>query len=93
MKSMHDDKRLLIKKPSSFPGDFPERPEVSIPEVFHGNEASRRIVADQPRNRDIVVMEKFGNIGVVSIFKTLRVIMDQDGRIFVVPFQSEKSPV
>ena len=90
---MHDGKRLLVKGPSSFPGGFPERPEVRIPEVFHDDETASRIVADQPGRRDIDVTEKCRNVGVVRVLYTLRVVMDQDGRILAVPFQPEESPV
>jgi hypothetical protein len=69
----------LVKVLSDFPGGFPERPEVHIPEVFHSDETAGRIMADQPGDRDIDVMKKYRNIGVVRILYTLRVIMDKYG--------------
>lgn len=93
MKSLNDDQRLLIKNASGFGGFFAERPEVRISEVLHKNETAGRIVADQTGNGYIDVTEKYRNVGVVSIFNALRVIMDQDGRIFTIPFQPEKSPI
>jgi len=93
VKSAHDGKRLLVKDSSSFPGGFPERPEVRIPEVFHDDETAGRIVANHPGRRNIDVMEKCRNVGIVCVLYTVWVIMDQDGRVLAAPFQSGESPV
>ncbi len=74
---MHDDKCFLVKGLSNFPGSFPKRPEISIPEVFHKDETVIWIVADQPWHWNIDVMEKCCDVGIVFIFYTIRVVMDQ----------------
>jgi hypothetical protein len=79
MKSVRDGKRFLVKNPSGFPGGFSERPEIHISEVFHKDETASHIMADQPGNWDIEVTEKFCNVGIVCVFDTLRIVMDQDG--------------
>jgi hypothetical protein len=79
MKSMSDGKRLLVKGSSNIPGGFSKRPEVRIPEIFHGNEAEDPIVSDQPGCGDMDGTEKCCNIGIASVFDPPWVIMDQDG--------------
>ena len=79
MESVRDEKRLLVKGPSSFPGRIPERPEIRIPKVFNDDETPDRIVADQPWHWDIDLMEKCRNVSIVRVLYTLQVIMDQDG--------------
>jgi hypothetical protein len=79
MEFVNDGKCFLIKSPSSFPGSFPKRPEIRIPEVFHDDETADWVVPDQPGRRDIDVTEKCRNAGVISVLDTVRIVMDQDG--------------
>ena len=90
---MNDDKRLLIEVLQGFPGSFPKRPEVRLTEVFHEDETEGRIVADQPGSRDIDLGEKGRNVGVVCVLNTLRVVVNQDGRILMVPLQAGKCTI
>ena len=90
---MRDGKRLLVKGSSGFPRVSSKRPEVYIAEVLHDDETLGWIVADYLRHGDIDLMEKLGDVSVVCVFYTLRIVMDQDGRILLIPCQPEESPV
>jgi hypothetical protein len=79
MKFVADNEYFLVKGSASFPRGILERPEVYIPKVFHENETSGRVMADQVGHRDIDVAEKSRNVGIVQVFHTLWVVMDQNG--------------
>jgi hypothetical protein len=76
MEPVHDDQRLLVKRASIFPGGFPEGPEVTIPQVFDDDETGGRIVADQPGSRNIYILQKAGDFGIIGVLYPLGVVMD-----------------
>jgi hypothetical protein len=78
VKSVGNVKCLLVKSSSVFPRVSSERPEVCIAEVLRDDETVGWIVADYLRYGDIDLVEKLGNVSVVSIFYTFRIVMDQD---------------
>jgi hypothetical protein len=86
VESVCDGKRLLVKDSSGFPRASSKRPEVCIAEVLRDDETVGWIVADYLRYGNINLTEKLGNVSVIRILYTLRIVMDQDGRILLIPF-------
>jgi hypothetical protein len=78
MKPEHDEKSLLVEDASSLPCGSSERPEIRIPEVFHDDKTSVRIVPDQPGHRYVDLTKKCRNVSVVRVLYTLRIVMDED---------------
>ena len=81
----------MIEPASHLPGGILKRPEVCLPHVFHENETVSTVVAYKTGHGNTDTVEKKGNVCIIGVFNTLRVIMDQDGRILLVPFKSEES--
>jgi hypothetical protein len=85
VKSVSNGKRLLVKGSSGFPRISSKRPEVCIAEVLGDDETVGWIVADYLRYGDIDLLEKLRNVGIERVLHTLRIVMDQDGRILLIP--------
>jgi hypothetical protein len=77
MEPMGGLKGFAIKRTSYVPRGCPERPEVNIAHILHHHKAPDRIMAKYGRGRYIDTADKDGNVGIIGVFNTHRIITDQ----------------